>query len=343
MIETYLDILVRFIHPDDRSASVNPETQYDNVHLEQMEWEPPDSSGFEAWYAENYGDPSQKTWAQMYNHFDEYMSYACTDGVFEAEIHAHKSREGLQYKMKAGRGEWIGGSPAAIETEQKIESLSIQGYSSYVFNNQNVVSVNCAEWESDVLDEYGNLLEPPDIKITTTNPEDENDKRLRLFWEGKVQGIIRCVFTIEYDVWFLQITPRDLSGSATSTSGRVDTMDKDTDELQTGVSASTTSGENRNCSDYYTDKDDPNSVYGTTVRAIWDGGFDSIDIEIPASLDVTCDPPGDSVIVDTPEDEPQEEEEKCFKIVKVIDTCSGEVVEEEKVEITCPEQQTTVI
>jgi hypothetical protein len=337
MAETYLDILVRFIHPDDRSASVNPETQYDSVHLEQIEWEPPDSSGFEAWYIKNYGDPSQKTWAQMYNHFDEYLSYACTDGVFEAEIHAHKSREGLNYQMKAGRGTFVGGSPAGVEEEQKVESLSIQGYSSYVFNNQNVVSVSCAEWESDVLDEYGNLIPDPQIKITTTNPEDENDKRLRLVWEGKVQGIIRCAYTIEYDVWYLQITPRDLSGSATATSGRVDTIDPNSSDMLSGVAASSTSGEGRNCSDYYID-DDNNSVYGTTVRAIWDGGYDSIDIQIPESLDITCDPPPDSVIIDTPDETPEEEQEKCYKIVKVIDTCSGEVVEEEKVEIECPEQ-----
>lgn len=339
---SYFDILIRFVNVEDREDKKNPATANDFVVLEQIPFEERDPSGFQSWYRENVGDSSGVPWEQMNTAYGFYNSADCSNGYLEIEIRAHKSKSDLQYKMKKTKGEWQSSVPTT-ETEQKKVSIVIDNEREHIFSNENVISVVCAEWEGDVFNAYGEIILPkPTISVSTYNPDNEYDTRTRIVVSEKCSGTLRVIKEIEFDTWILLIEPRMLYEGAGSTSGQgaisIDRTVNPNLFSQDGISLPENTGvENNSCSSYY-ESNDLESAYASTVRAIWDGGFYSLDVEIPKDkLSPNCDPLNDtfaSTSVDS-----GEEGGDCYDLYVVRDKCTNEIISKELRSVPCTSEE----
>lgn len=340
----YFDILIRFVNEQDRPTGVNHATTGDYVELEQLPFDEPADEEFQAWYMEHIGDEYSASWSQLQNAYNSFKKSDCTGGFLTVVIHAHKSRSNLNYSMTTSKGTWQSPIPTT-ETEQKKESVTVSNKSYHAFNKENVVSIACAEWEGDVFDQYDELILPkPPINVSVNNPDDEDDTSVRLVFGQKCTGTIRVVRDIEYDVWTLLIEPRLLYDGAGSTSsqGVIDIPNNLDLDLPEGVEVSDTTGvDGSACTGYY-ESGDLEGAYASTVVAKWNGGHDTLIVEISEDqLSTSCDPANDlfglppgSTVVDREGDE----DGKCYDLYVTRDKCTNEILSEELRQVACDEE-----
>jgi len=310
----YFDIQIKYVN-ERQSSYESP----DFVVLEEIESEIAAASNttFLDWFLENYGSSEGVQWEDMYQASIEYNSYKCVDGYFEARIKAHKSRNDLNYKMIASRGNWD--ESPRVTTEKVTDVISIKDAESYSFNNIYVTGIVCAVWEGDVLSSDGSLLNTnPEIKVVYEDPDDVNNNRIKLKFDQKCTGAISLVYNIQYDLWVLQIPQREENAEASSGSYVIN-ITKSNDGLDDGVVISSLGADGNSCSSYY-DTEDIKSAYSSTVTAVWAGGQDSLPVTVPDELQDSCDPDSE---LEVPEDEIKT---YIVYIGDVFDYCSGDII-----------------
>lgn len=315
----FFDILVRFVPASARTVTVDPVTGAPWLRLEQAPLTEPQTGDFQSWFQNKYGaDFSKYNWAEVMAYWEEFRSLCSEEGDFQAEIWVHKSSASLVYRLDATRGTFTNSEPVAGD-DQKTEHITVDKESSYTFSNENIARIVCAQWEGNVYDEYGVRIYPrPAISAEGSNGQ------WTLSWDQKVIGSLRVVKVIEYDIWYLTISPRDTDGSTVgSYSG---------EGGEGGSSAEDNSGYGSAvCVEAYED-DEPESVYAATVYGVYSGGVESLEVRTP-DLKGNC---GKG----TPDDDDEEEEEEpqCYERRIKYHKCTGEIISDEVVNVPCPEE-----
>ena len=112
-----------------------------------------------------------------------------------------------------------------------------------------------------------------------------------LSWGVELSGVLRLDYTEEHDAYTLTITPREAG-------------------------------------DF--EADDPEGAYQSTVFAVWAGGVESHDVDLP-DMDGYCG--GGSRVIINPDDP---DDGKCVRHHILVDPCDGSVIKEWDEQISCP-------
>ncbi|BDD88697.1 hypothetical protein [Desulfofustis limnaeus] len=289
------------------------------LRLEQAPLEGPASGmNFGDWYRAKYGATEAASWAQMMAYYEEWRSYCNEEGEFVAEIRVHKSAPDLPYRLDATRGRWQHDHAQSAD-DQKTEQLAIRGEASASITGENVVRIVCAQWEGNVYDELGAVIYPrPQIQADT--------ETWVLSWGRPVTGTLRVIFVVEYDVWFLAISPRTVSGDS------VGSYAGEGGEGTGGGSSDDGSGYGvAVCTESY-DEDDQDTVYAATVYGVYAGGIEELAVETP-DLEGNCKGGGGGD--DDDDDEPEPE---CYKLKVKYHKCTGKKTSENLIRVPCPNQ-----
>ncbi|MFT5728750.1 MAG: hypothetical protein ACI8PB_002906 [Desulforhopalus sp.] len=116
-----------------------------------------------------------------------------------------------------------------------------------------------------------------------------------LTWDVEVYaGSIRLSYTESYDVYTLTISPREPG-------------------------------------EY--ESDDPEGAYQSTVFAVWGGGVETLEIDLP-EMEGNCS--GGGIVLVNPDD-PDGDDEKCYRHNILVDPCTREIIKEWDEEIACPQ------
>lgn len=107
----------------------------------------------------------------------------------------------------------------------------------------------------------------------------------------EVVGVLRLSYTEQYDTYILTIQPRE-SG------------------------------------DY--DADDDSTAYQSTVIAVWSGGIESLDVDLP---DMTGNCGGSNLVVDPDDDD---DDYQCYDLYVTRNKCTNEVLKKELKRVKCP-------
>jgi hypothetical protein len=117
-----------------------------------------------------------------------------------------------------------------------------------------------------------------------------------LSWGGmKVSGVLRLAYTEEHDAYTLTIAPRP--------AGEYEANDRD-------------------------------GAYQSTVFAVWAGGVESHDVDLP-DMSGSC-AFGESLIIN-PDDPDDPDDEQCVRHNILVDACTKEIIREWDEAIPCPE------
>ena len=305
----FFDILVRFV-----AQRRSQEEESDSwLTLEQAPLKPAEVGNFKAWFQETYGgDWSKYDFASGMAFWEEFRSLCNESGDFTAEIRVNKSTPDLQYKLDATKGSWKYRTPQ-VESDQRSTRISINGESSYTITNEAVSRIVCAQWEGNVYGENRELLLPkPTISV---------DGAALDFGGVFVTGTIRTVYLVDYDVWWLVISPQGTSGDSVQF-GELENPGEEEQESTDGSFGSPV------CSDTYDDEED-STLYATTVYAVYDGGIEKLEVKTP-DLIGRCKKDSHTG--------PDEEDAECYKLVVKYQKCTGEKISEELIPVPCPDE-----
>ncbi len=119
-----------------------------------------------------------------------------------------------------------------------------------------------------------------------------------LSWPVACSGVIRLSYTEDHDAYTLEITPRDAS-------------------------------------EY--EADDLEGAYQSTFFAIWAGGVELHEIDLP-DMDGNCNGIGTNARVN-PDDPDDPEAGNCYDLYVTRDKCTDEIKDERLVQVECPEEE----
>ncbi|MCB2218051.1 MAG: hypothetical protein KQH59_18470 [Desulfobulbaceae bacterium] len=297
---------------------VTPEGPGDGSVWLELEQGPAEerAEDFQSWFASKYGsDWSKFNWAEFMQFFEEYQSQCNGDGEFTAEIRVHKSAVDQPYRLDASRGQWSAERPEAGE-EQRTDVVQLSGDSSHTITGQAVARIICAQWEGNVYNGRGETMaRNPAISVNGAT----------LSWGEPVTGTLRIVSLLEYDVWYLVISPRTVDGSTVATGEvSVDGSDDDDGGGSGGYGPPI-------CTEAYSEER-PDTVYGATVYGIHAGGIERLEVRVP-DLKGNCGKGGGG-----DDDDDEDPAAECYKLKVKYHKCTGKKISEELIRVPCPGQ-----
>lgn len=120
----------------------------------------------------------------------------------------------------------------------------------------------------------------------------------KLSFGQSVAGVLRFSYTAEYDAYLLTIEPR-VAGNY------------EADRIET--------------------------AYQATAMAVWSGGVVAHEVELP-SMSGYCRGGGGSSTTTDPDDPAADDPDQCFDLYITKHKCTGEIINERKVPVPCPEE-----
>ncbi|MDX9896853.1 MAG: hypothetical protein RBS34_15495 [Desulfofustis sp.] len=316
MAERHHPLSLTLVSPEDQAPTPPPTPEGVWLRLEQAPLPTKAAGDFQAWFQEQYGgDWSKYNPAEVMQFWEEFKSLCNEEGEFTAEIWVHKSADDLPYRLDATRGRWLYDEPQGAD-DQKTQQLAIRQESSTRIDGENVQRIICAQWEGNVYDELGAQIIPrPRIQVDTETHV--------LSWGRPVTGTLRVVYLVEYDVWYLVISPRTATG---------DSVGSYAGEGGEGAGGSSNDGSGYGlavCTEAY-DEDQPGGVYAATVYGVYAGGIEELEVETP-DLTGNCRGGGG-------DDDDDDEEPECYKLKIKYHKCTGEKISEDLIRVPCPDE-----